>query len=112
MNIKNSLLVVFLAANLLVSMTWANDLPELGDVSQTVLSPLQEQAIAEQILRDVAVSDDVVQDIEVTAYLQALGMRLVSHSPDSQLKFNFLWCKIVRLMRLLCPVVWWGCIQG
>ena len=89
MNIKNSLLVVFLAANLLVSMTWANDLPELGDVSQTVLSPLQEQAIAEQILRDVAVSDDVVQDIEVTAYLQALGMRLVSHSPDSQLKFNF-----------------------
>jgi predicted Zn-dependent protease len=31
----------------------------------------------------------VVQDIEVTAYLQALGMRLVSGSPDNQLKFNF-----------------------
>jgi predicted Zn-dependent protease len=89
MKIKNSLLAVFLLTNLAISMAWANDLPELGDVSQTVLSPLQEQAIAEQILRDVAVSDDVVQDIEVTAYLQALGMRLVSHSPDSQLKFNF-----------------------
>jgi len=48
-------------------------LPELGDVSQTVLSPLQEQAIAEQILRDVATSDDVVQDAEVIAYLHALG---------------------------------------
>ncbi|MSP86829.1 MAG: M48 family peptidase [Methylotenera sp.] len=89
MKLKNSLIAVLLTTNLGASLTWANDLPELGDVSQTVLSPLQEQAIAEQILRDVAVSDDVVQDIEITAYLQALGTRLVSNSPDSQLKFNF-----------------------
>lgn len=89
MKLKISLIAFILAATLLVSFSWANNLPDLGDVSQTVLTPLQEQAIAEQILRDVAVSDDVVQDIEITAYLQALGMRLVSSSPDNQLKFNF-----------------------
>jgi predicted Zn-dependent protease len=93
MKLKNIVIVVLLATNLATNLdanvAWANDLPELGDVSQTVLSPLQEKAIAEQILRDVAVSDDVVQDPEITAYLQALGTRLVSSSPDSQLKFNF-----------------------
>ncbi|CAN4266356.1 COG4783 Putative Zn-dependent protease, contains TPR repeats [Methylophilaceae bacterium] len=89
MKLKISLIAFTLATTLLVGVTWANNLPDLGDVSQTVLTPLQEQAIAEQILRDVAVSDEVVQDIEITAYLQALGMRLVSSSPDNQLKFNF-----------------------
>ncbi len=89
MKLKSMVIAVLLTTNLGANIVWANDLPELGDVSQTVLSPLQEQAIAEQILRDVAISDDVVQDAEITAYLQALGSKLVSSSPDSQLKFNF-----------------------
>ncbi len=93
MKLKTTVIAVLLASNLVVntsaSVAWANDLPELGDISQTVLSPLQEQAIAEQILRDVATSDEVLQDVEVTAYLQALGARLVSNSPDNQLQFNF-----------------------
>jgi predicted Zn-dependent protease len=89
MRLKTIVIAVLLTTNITINIASANDLPELGDVSQTVLSPLQEQAIAEQILRDVATSDDVVQDIEITAYLQALGTRLVSNSPDSQLKFNF-----------------------
>lgn len=64
-------------------------LPDLGDVSQTVLSPLDEQRIAEQIMREVAVSDEVVQDVEVTDYVQALGNKLAAASPDKQQKFNF-----------------------
>lgn len=67
----------------------ANELPDLGDVSATVLSPLQEQAIAEQILRQVAVSDDVLHDAEVTDYLQALGSRLVANGPDKRQQFTF-----------------------
>ncbi|MDP1657719.1 MAG: M48 family metalloprotease, partial [Methylotenera sp.] len=89
MKFNTIVIAVLLTTNLALNFANANDLPELGDVSQTVLSPLQEQAIAEQIMRDVATSDAVVQDAEVTSYLQALGMRLVSNSPDSQLKFNF-----------------------
>ncbi|PKO45188.1 MAG: peptidase M48 [Betaproteobacteria bacterium HGW-Betaproteobacteria-22] len=67
----------------------ANELPDLGDVSATVLSPLQERAIAEQILRQVAVSEDVLRDAEVTDYLQTLGARLVENGPDKRQKFNF-----------------------
>lgn len=72
-----------------LNQAFANELPDLGDVSATVLSPLQEQAIAEQILREVAVSDDVLQDVEVTDYLQALGARLAANGPDKRQKFTF-----------------------
>ncbi len=64
-------------------------LPDLGDVSQTVLTPQDEQRIGEQIMRDVSTSDDVVQDIEIIDYLNALGNRLVATSPDKLQKFNF-----------------------
>ena len=67
----------------------ASELPELGDVSQTVLSPLDEQRIAEQILREVAVSDEVVQDVEIIDYLQAFGNRLAAASDDKRQLFNF-----------------------
>ena len=64
-------------------------LPDLGDISQTVLTPQDEQRIAEQILREVAVSDEVLQDVEVTDYLQTLGSKLAAASPDKQQVFNF-----------------------
>jgi predicted Zn-dependent protease len=65
------------------------NLPELGDVSQTVLSPLDEQKIADQIMRQVYASDEVVQDAEITDYLQALGNKLVASGPDKLQRFNF-----------------------
>jgi beta-barrel assembly-enhancing protease len=67
----------------------SNNLPDLGDVSQTVLTPLQEQRIAEQILHDVYSSDEVLQDIEVSDYIQALGNKLVASSPDKHQQFTF-----------------------
>ncbi|MFZ3088660.1 MAG: M48 family metalloprotease, partial [Methylotenera sp.] len=89
MKSKLTIIIFALVSVLHLSFVYANELPELGDVSATVLSPLQEQAIAEQILREVAVSDDVLQDVEVTDYLQALGARLVANGPDKRQKFTF-----------------------
>jgi predicted Zn-dependent protease len=64
-------------------------LPDLGDVSQTVLTPQDEQYIGGQIMREVSVSDEVLQDVEVNDYLQNLGNRLAAASPDKQQKFTF-----------------------
>ncbi len=66
-----------------------NDLPDLGDIAQTVLTPQDEQRIGEQILREVAVSDEVLQDVEVTDYLQAIGQKLAESSPDKRQTFHF-----------------------
>jgi beta-barrel assembly-enhancing protease len=65
------------------------NLPELGDISETVLSAQDEKRIGEQILRDVATSDDVLSDAEITDYLQSLGNKLAAAGPDKQQKFTF-----------------------
>lgn len=67
----------------------SNQLPELGDASQTVLSLRDEEKIAHQILKQVATDADVLDDAEVTDYLQALGSRLGESGPDRQQKFYF-----------------------
>ena len=64
-------------------------LPDLGDISQTVLTPQDEHHIAEQILREVAISSDVLQDVEVGDYLQSLGNKLAASGPDKSQKFSF-----------------------
>ena len=83
------LIYTILLATLFVPIALADELPDLGDVSATVLSPLQEKKIAEQIMRDVMSSDEVVSDPEVTDYVQNLGMRLASNGPDKTQWFNF-----------------------
>lgn len=93
MKLKSPIIILALsvafASSVISPNALANELPDLGDVSATVLTPLQEQAIAEQILREVAVSDEVLQDPEIRDYLQALGNRLVANGPDQRQKFNF-----------------------
>ena len=64
-------------------------LPDLGDISQTVLTSQDEERIAAQIMRDVSTSDEVVQDIEIIDYLNELGNKLVAASSDKLQKFNF-----------------------
>jgi beta-barrel assembly-enhancing protease len=65
------------------------NLPELGDASQMALSPLDEMRIADQIMRQVSTSSEVVQDAEVVDYIQALGNRLARSGPDKHQSFNF-----------------------
>lgn len=85
MKLVYSLLLLILFAPLAL----ADDLPDLGDVSATVLSPLDEKKIADQIMRSVMSSDEVLSDPEITDYIQNLGMRLASNGPDKTQWFNF-----------------------
>ena len=90
-SMKLKTIFIVLAA---LSMAWNamadnNELPDLGDIAQTVLSPQDEERIAYQIMRDVHMSDEVMQDVEVTDYLQALGDKLAASGPDKQQVFRF-----------------------
>ena len=80
-----------------------DELPELGDASETVLSALDEQKIAEQILREVAISDEVLQDVEVVDYLQSLGNRLVAASHNKQQVFYFFVVKDLSINAFAMP---------
>lgn len=74
---------------LFVSPATADGLPELGDSALLALSLQDEQRIAEEVLRDVSTSSDVINDIEVVDYLQNLGYRLASNGPDPQQRFTY-----------------------
>ena len=77
-----------------ISLFWslivfADELPDLGDSSQLILTVKEEQATARAILKEVAESPEIVHDIEVIDYLKNLGDRLVAYSPDKRQQFNF-----------------------
>ena len=85
MKFKITLLISFFCC----LTVFADELPDLGDSSQLIISAKEEQAIAREILKEVAVSPEIVQDVEVIDYLKNLGDRLVAYSPNKRQQFNF-----------------------
>ncbi|HVK54998.1 MAG TPA: M48 family metalloprotease, partial [Burkholderiales bacterium] len=64
-------------------------LPDLGDTSEAALPIRQERALGQQIMREVRTDRSYLDDPELTAYLQSLGMRLVRATPASGQEFEF-----------------------
>lgn len=64
-------------------------LPELGDSSQVGLSPAQEHKIGDAVVRQARAQGAIMDDPEVTDYLNDLGNRLVAAVPDAATNFEF-----------------------
>jgi len=64
-------------------------LPDLGDVSQAVLTPLQERQIGQQSMLEIRASRQFLADPEINDYLNQLGYRLVENSAEPGLGFEF-----------------------
>ncbi|WP_334107842.1 beta-barrel assembly-enhancing protease [Methylobacillus sp.] len=79
--------IIFLAVFAPIAL--ADGLPELGDYSATVMSALDEQRIADEIMKDVYASSQVVEDPEINDYIDDLGHRLAVAGPDKYQRFNF-----------------------
>jgi len=67
----------------------AQDLPDLGDASQAVLSPAQELAFGHSIMGQIRASPGYLDDPDVTDYLNQVGFLLVANSPDPGGHFLF-----------------------
>jgi predicted Zn-dependent protease len=67
----------------------SDGLPDLGDVSQTVLTPLQERQIGQQSVMQIRASKQFFDDAEINDYLNQLGNRLVENSAEPSLGFEF-----------------------
>ncbi len=75
---------IFILVLLLPITTIADDLPELGDVSQATITPRQEKQLGYQIMRQIRADPSFLDDPEITSYLNNLGRRLVSTSNETQ----------------------------
>ncbi|MDH3690527.1 MAG: M48 family metalloprotease [Gammaproteobacteria bacterium] len=67
----------------------ADDLPDLGDESASVISAIDEQKIGRQFLREAREQLPFVRDPELNAYVTSLGEKLVAHSDTPQMQFRF-----------------------
>lgn len=67
----------------------ADELPDLGDVSQSAITPAQERRLGESIMRQIRSDPAYLDDAEVSDYLNAVGYRLVGNSPDPAGPFEF-----------------------
>jgi beta-barrel assembly-enhancing protease len=76
-------------AALLAPAALAEGLPDLGEYAQSVLTPLQERRLGEEAMREINASNQLVNDIEITDYVSALGYRLAANSSDNQQDFTF-----------------------
>ena len=85
---KNRLIAALLCVALL-PQGFAQTLPELGDSASADLSPLAEQRLGAQIMREIRWRDPAyLRDLEVEDYLNHLGGRLVAVSEPSR---EYLW---------------------
>jgi predicted Zn-dependent protease len=79
-------LVVFLLA---VPRALAEGLPDLGEAAQGSFTPLQERRLGESIMRDIRNDRSYYDDAEATDFINNLGTRLASRSPEARQDFDF-----------------------
>lgn len=80
---------LLLALALLPLTLSGTDLPDLGGGPSSEISVFEERRIAEQMVRELRRSGEVLPDIEIADYIDQLGYKLVSASNDNRINFRF-----------------------
>jgi predicted Zn-dependent protease len=70
-------------------VAYAQSLPDLGDVSQSTLSPAQERKLGEAVIQQLRTAGGWMNDPEVNDYLNELGHRITGASKDIKQDFEF-----------------------
>jgi predicted Zn-dependent protease len=66
-----------------------SDLPDIGSPTSAVITENDEYRLGAQIVRQLRDQKAIMNDPEVTEYLQSLGTRLAAQAPDGRRKFYF-----------------------
>lgn len=83
-------LLASLLCLLLIRPTFADGLPDLGDVASAELSPQAERKLGLSVMRQIRWHDpSYLDDSEVEEYLNTIGHRLAADSAAPQLDFEF-----------------------
>jgi predicted Zn-dependent protease len=88
-SIAAALLIAYPAGILSIGAARAIELPDLGEVSRTTLSEVQEDRIGREIMRQIRESSDYLDDAVIAEYLENLGDRLAAASPSPGRHFQF-----------------------
>ncbi|MBU0744043.1 MAG: M48 family metalloprotease [Gammaproteobacteria bacterium] len=85
--IKYSLTLLVLFS--LTSLARADDLPDLGEHSKTILTSKMEKQLGTEFMKNVRLSVPILTDPIINDYIETLGNKLASHTRDKNRKFHF-----------------------
>ena len=80
---------VLISLCLLYLNSHADNLPDLGDISQEAISPQQERQIGEQSMFQIRADKSYLDDAEIADYINLLGNSLVLNSSEPGQNFEF-----------------------
>lgn len=88
---KRAALALLFASLVFVSGAGADDieLPDMGSPADAVLSTSEESQIGRMIMRDIRRGGQVVEDPQITEYLNEIGSRIVAQTNDGDHSFTF-----------------------
>src|SRR5687768_3597328 len=86
-----------------VPRVFGQALPDLGDVSQATISPLQERRVGETIMREVRADRSFYDEPEATDYLNQLGQRLAARSLEARQEFDFFFIQDPQINAFALP---------
>src|SRR5580698_2927587 len=66
-----------------------SDLPDIGNPAGTIANLDEEYQIGRMVIREFRDQNEIIEDPEVTDYIQTLGLRLSSQAPDSERVFHY-----------------------
>mgnify|MGYP000745987276 CR=1 FL=1 len=65
------------------------NVPDIGEPADLVMSPLEEQRLGTEVMRQLLASGYVLEDPELTTYIRSIGQRLARHTNHSPDDFHF-----------------------
>ncbi len=80
---KLILLITTLLPFLFSELVVAHELPDLGDVSQTTITPREEYRLGLQIMREIRADPSYLDDPEINGYLNSLGQQLITNTDET-----------------------------
>ena len=72
-----------------IASAQTQNLPDLGEESQSTMSLAQEAKIGEMVVRQIRAAGAYLDDPEVNDYLNEIGHRLVAAIPEGRQEFQF-----------------------
>ncbi len=93
MKLNKNLLAIALSSLILLipDISTANDilLPDMGDSTGTLISPVQEKILGESFFRSIRSQLEISYDPDIQNYIQSIGQNLVANSDNPTQAFYF-----------------------
>lgn len=83
------LTLLFLSLFSIPLTNFASELPDLGHPSEQILTPDEEAQMGLEFFKAIRAQVSLVSDPLINDYIQSLGQKLASNSPDQARTFNF-----------------------